>query len=84
MEEVKKAEDHTVPKWFNGTPDVKEVQLIPYQQHWNCPTECGGEMHFNGMTWPTGTPGYHHTCDKCGYTAAARGEKYPRVVHRVA
>lgn len=69
-------------RWFNVEPRIEEKRMVPVQQRWLCPIEeCEGEMVFNGMTWPTGDPGYHHTCSKCGFTAAIRGATYPQVVH---
>ncbi len=65
-------------RWFNTEPTIEREPLIPMHASWRCPiSDCGGEMKFNGMTWPTGNPGYHHTCDKCEFTAAVRGKKYP-------
>lgn len=69
-------------RWFNAEPKLEERRMVPVQQRWMCPIDvCGGEMKFNGMTWPTGNPGYHHTCDKCGFTAAIHGAKYPRMAY---
>ena len=70
-------------EWFNGTPKIEEKRLVPYQARWLCPKDdCQGEMKFNGFTWPTGTPGYHHTCTACQYTAAMRGKKYPAIEYK--
>jgi hypothetical protein len=74
---------HTHGGWFKGEPTVREKVMVPVRQEWACPVEgCNGSMVFNGFTWPTGTPGYHHTCDKCEFTAAARGERFPRTIYR--
>jgi hypothetical protein len=71
-------------RWFNGEPAITETPMVPVQLRWLCPIDdCGGEMKFNGMVWPTGQPGYHHSCDKCGFTAAVHG-KFPRVEYRPA
>ena len=70
-------------KWFNGSAEIKEEVVIPIRERWFCPKDaCGGEMIFNGMTWPAGTPGYHHTCVKCNYTVAMSGKHYPRIVYK--
>ena len=71
-------------RWFKGEPQVTETRVVAYQQRWQCPHEdCPGEMIHNGRSWPdTPVPGYHHTCNNCGFTAAIYGIKYPRVVHR--
>lgn len=58
-------------RWFRGEPQVTETRVVAYEQRWQCPHEdCPGEMTFNGRSWPLSSPGYHHTCDKCGFTAA--------------
>ncbi|WP_241299363.1 hypothetical protein [Burkholderia stabilis] len=58
-------------RWFNGVPTVA---LSDGEVVWNCPaTKCDGTLKFNGSIWPTGTPGYHHTCTSCGFTAAIKG-----------
>jgi hypothetical protein len=65
-------------RWFTGKPSVTRTRVIPIQVTWNCPIDgCDGEMVENGMVWPTGDPGYHHTCNKCGFTAAVH-ERFPR------
>lgn len=66
-------------RWFHGEPMITKRQVTPVRASWLCPTECGGYMVFNGMTWPTGDPGYHHTCDQCGFTAAIHGHRYPEI-----
>lgn len=69
-------------RWFDGEPDVSRERVVPVRERWWCPmSDCDGEMTFNGSTWPTGRPGYHHTCGECGFTAAVRGKKYPRITH---
>jgi len=69
-------------RWFNTKPMIEEQRMVPIQQQWKCPIDgCGGEMKFNGMMWPTTNPGYHHTCDKCGFTAAIHDIKYPRIIY---
>jgi hypothetical protein len=68
--------------WFSGEPEVVEKELVPYRRVWLCPEDdCDGEMKFNGFTWPTADPGYHHTCTKCGFTAAVHA-KYPGVGYK--
>ena len=70
-------------RWFNGEPTLSESPVQTIRQRWICPmSDCGGEMVFNGFTWPTGNPGYHHTCNKCAFTAAVHGVKYPRVTYK--
>jgi hypothetical protein len=70
-------------RWFNDTPDLVETPVTSVRVTWPCPvTGCGGEMKFNGETWLTSAPGYHHTCDRCGFTAALRWKKYPTVEYR--
>lgn len=65
---------------FDGKEET--VQFVTdwhYIQKWLCPNrECAGEMKDSGWTWPTGDPGYHHTCSVCGFTAAIHGATYPR------
>lgn len=68
-------------RWFNAEPVIGYAEQVPINEKWFCPIEgCAGEMMFNGSTWPMNPPGYHHTCDKCGFTAALRDKKYPRTV----
>lgn len=38
-------------------------------------------MKHNGQAWMTYPEGYHHTCDKCRFTAVIRGKKYPAMTH---
>ena len=58
-------------RWFNGAPSVS---VSGGEVVWNCPsTGCNGHMRFNGSVWATGSPGYHHTCTNCGFTAALKG-----------
>jgi len=78
-------------QWFKGDPILVEEPMIPVLQHWMCPDpdeqgeDCLGEMIFNGMSWPVNPPGYHHTCNVCGYTAVPRGgKKYPQTVFKPA
>lgn len=67
-------------RWFRGEPNLKKTPMRPVNVTWPCPvTPCDGEMRFNGMMWPTGDPGYHHTCTKCGFKAAIKGNKYPSI-----
>jgi len=69
-------------RWFNAEPEIAEKPVQTFEQRWMCPMDdCSGEMVFNGLTWPTGDPGYHHTCDTCGFTAAIH-DRYPRNVTR--
>ncbi len=57
--------------------------MYPVNLRWLCPIDnCGGEMKYAGWQWPVNPAGNHHTCDKCGFTAAVRGERYPRTVFR--
>ena len=66
-------------RWFRGEPLLIERPVRTYEQRWMCPVKpCDGEMRYNGMMWPTADPGYHHTCSKCGFTAAITGAQYPR------
>lgn len=65
-------------RWFNREPTLVKSEVRVFEERWSCPcVGCDGEMKFNGMTWPTGDPGYHHTCSRCGFTAAIHGAKYP-------
>lgn len=58
-------------RWFKGVPTVV---IVESEVAWHCPTtDCDGVMKFNGSVWPTGVPGYHHTCTVCGFTAAIKG-----------
>jgi hypothetical protein len=71
-------------RWFSGEPDFQDKKMVPVKRRWMCPIpDCGGEMKSAGYTWPTGNPGYHHTCDNkdCEFTAAIKGGTYPRVVY---
>jgi len=68
--------------WFDGDPEISQTPVKTVREQWICPKKgCGGEMIFNGMSWPTSTPGYHHTCNTCEYTTAVRGVRYPRITH---
>lgn len=70
-------------EWHSGEPKIREEPVRPVRERWMCPKEgCVGEMVFNGTTWMTCDPGYHHTCSECGHTAAVRGATYPRVVYK--
>lgn len=70
-------------RWFEGDPTIVEKPVVMVRVVWPCPVQgCAGEMKFNGMTWPTGDPGYHHTCTQCRFTAAIRGHQYPGVEYR--
>ena len=72
-------------RWFNSEPKIVERLMVPIQERWLCPMDsCGGEMKFNGSTWPMSDPGYHHTCTKCEFTAAISSARYPRVTYRPA
>ena len=65
-------------RWFNREPEIERVVVEPVMEIWRCPMEgCGGEMKNNGFVWPSYPPGYHHTCDKCGFTAAIKTGPYP-------
>ncbi|MDO5947990.1 hypothetical protein [Burkholderia cepacia] len=58
-------------RWFEGVPSVG---IVDREVVWHCPTTgCEGVMKFNGSVWPTGVPGYHHTCTACAFTAAIKG-----------
>lgn len=71
-------------RWFNREPEVRRTEVKTYRETWMCPCDgCHGEMEFNGHTWPTGDPGYHHTCSNCEFTAAVHA-CYPRVVTQPA
>ena len=66
-------------RWFNQNPNVSRKEVKTFREIWTCPIDgCEGEMVFNGLIWPTGQPGYHHTCKKCGFTAAIH-DKFPRI-----
>lgn len=66
-------------RWFTGEPELRRQRKIPVEVRWICPHDgCGGEMKLNGSVWPMSNPGYHHTCDKCGFTAAVHA-RYPRI-----
>lgn len=71
-------------RWFNQEPEVRRTEVKTFREEWMCPCDgCPGEMTFNGMSWPTGGPRYHHTCHVCGFTAAVHAN-YPRVVTKPA
>lgn len=66
-------------RWFNSVPKV-ELD-VDYVVVWRCPiTGCSGEMRYTGMDWPTGTPGHHHKCNSCGFTAAIKGAVFGEFV----
>ena len=70
-------------RWFSRAPNIAEQPMVPIQERWLCPVEgCEGEMVYNGLTWPTASPGYHHTCTQCRFTAAVRGVHYPKISYR--
>ena len=67
-------------RWFRGEPIITEEKTW---RRWMCPfDDCDGEMVYTGTIWPTGDPGYHHTCSKddCKFTAAIKGHEYPEKV----
>ena len=66
-------------EWFFGTPIETRQRLVPVRVRWTCPKCAHGEMVFNGYTWPTGDPGYHHTCTACKHTAAINCHRYPEI-----
>ena len=69
-------------RWFNADPKIEKRRMVPVQQRWMCPIgDCQGEMKYNGFMWATCDAGYHHTCDKCGFTAAIKGAKYPGIAY---
>ena len=70
--------------WFVGTPEIAVRPVRPVRHVWRCPRCVGGEMVYNGSWWPTGDPGYHHTCSKCGFTTAINGHRYPEIVYEEA
>jgi len=66
-------------RWFNQEPVIEVTPVQSVMERWYCPIDgCSGQMHHNGIMWPTGNPGYHHVCDECGFTAAITGAAYPR------
>ncbi len=68
-------------EWFKGElgPLEKSTEVSTYRVVLTCP-KCGeGKMRFNGMTWPTAPPGYHHQCTKCEYICVIRGHQYPEL-----
>ncbi len=69
-------------EWYNNEPNIEKTPVVPVSEKWLCAQKnCDGAMVYNGTSWPTGTPGYHHTCDECGYTTVLRGKRYPRITH---
>ena len=58
-----------------------KVPVRTYEVHLRCPVCKAGRMIYTGHTWPTGQPGHHHRCDKCGEIRAVRGETYPMIRH---
>jgi len=70
-------------EWYRGEPEIESRKVYPVREVWKCPkSDCDGEMEFNGASWPTADPGYHHTCTKCGYTAAIHGKGFPRINYK--
>ena len=71
-----------MPDWHQGEVKTTRRVMVPVELHWTCPEPgCGGEMVFNGDVWPTGEPGYHHKCDKCGKVLVLMGASYPTLIH---
>lgn len=69
-------------QWFNSEPEISRREMTPVEENWNCPTVgCCGVMVATGERWATSTPGYFHKCTACGFAAALRGEKYPRIIY---
>lgn len=67
-------------EWHHGEITKRKVPVRPVRVFWICPEGgCGGEMLPTGMIWPTGDPGYHHKCSKCGICLAVHGGTYPRI-----
>lgn len=67
--------------WLRGEPSVRRQEVKTYRETMACIKEdCDGEMVYTGCSWPTGTPGYHHKCDKCGEVVAVKGATFPRIV----
>ncbi len=73
-------------RWFKGpVTTLVRKKMIPVEVRWMCPMDgCDGEMEDNGMRWPMNIMGYHHTCTKCGFTAALSGKSYPTVEYEEA
>lgn len=70
-------------RWFNAEPNVTAEPVETFIERWRCPVAgCAGEMRYAGYSWMTNPPGNHHTCTACKFTAALRGETYPREVTR--
>ncbi len=70
-------------RWFKGEPNIEQTPRVPVHSRWLCPQDdCDGEMVANGATWPMNPPGNHHTCDKCGFTAAISGQSYPTIEYK--
>jgi hypothetical protein len=67
-------------RWFNREPNITRIDVKTFRELWPCPCDCDGQMIFNGQVWSTNPPGYHHTCSRCGFTAAVH-TKYPRITH---
>lgn len=62
--------------WFSGTPLLKRLQLVRIE--WRCPQEnCTGEMIADGSNFPSKTPAFHHTCNRCRFEAELH-EAYPQ------
>lgn len=76
-------EENSGSRWFAGEPTIERAPVRPVMLRWRCPID-GGEMVSAGWTWPTFEPGYHHTCDRCGFTAALSGQRFPRVEYEPA
>lgn len=68
-------------RWFNQKPATIRKEVRTYLETWPCPIAgCTGEMEDDGFRWSVSPPGIHHTCTVCDFTAAIRGESYPRTV----
>lgn len=75
-------DNHKQLAWYSGPIHKRKVVLRPVRESWVCPDPgCGGEMIYTGGMWPTGDPGYHHQCDKCGLARAIHKEHYPQIVY---
>lgn len=68
--------------WGEQEPTFIKTELVPVKIELQCPKCKEGTMDFNGAGWPGEPPAFHHTCTKCGYTAALPGAQFPTIGHQ--
>lgn len=70
-------------EWFFDAPEMLYTSVDVVRREWRCPEAgCTGTMVFNGFTWPTSDPGYHHACTVCGKVRAIHGHQFPEITYK--